>query len=210
MTKEISVNERIRETWDEAKQIVCNACHLTNISYATWIGPLEFLRYEDGVAYILVPNKNELAKVYVQERYARFFVDAIASAAQLDGLISELSVEFTLEESTVESTEAPNTSEERYAPMITRLKHKFTFESFVVGGSNRLAYSAAVAVAEEPGSNYNPLFLYGCPGLGKTHLLQAIGNYICKTAPEKKVLYVTSEEFTNEVVDCIMKTGAKR
>lgn len=205
MTEETLVNERIRETWDEAKQMVRNVCHLTNISYVTWIEPLEFLRYQDGVAYILVPNKNELALGYVQERYISFFVDAIASAAQLDGWISELSVEFTLDPGTGEDAGEQSESEERYAPMIPRLKPKFTFESFVVGGSNRFAYSAAVAVAEEPGATYNPLFLYGCPGLGKTHLLQAIGNYICRTAPEKKVLYVTSEEFTNEVVEHIMK-----
>ena len=205
MSEEISVSERIREKWDEAKEMVRNVCHLTTISYITWIEPLEFLRYENGVAYILVPNKNELALGYVQERFVSFFVDAIASVAELDGLISELSVEFTLDSGTPEKTEEAGVTEERYAPMITSLKPKFSFESFVVGGSNRFAYSAAVAVAEEPGNKYNPLFLYGCPGLGKTHLLQAIGNYICRTAPEKRVLYVTSEDFTNEVVNYIMK-----
>lgn len=208
MTEETSVNERIRETWDEAKQMVRNVCHLTTISYVTWIEPLEFLHYKDGVAYILVPNRNSLALEYVQDRYVNFFVDAIASTARLDDLISEFSVEFTLDPGIGDSVEEQGGLDERYAPMITRLKPKFTFESFVVGGSNRFAYSAAVAVAEEPGSIYNPLFLYGCPGLGKTHLLQAIGNYICRTAPEKRVLYVTSEEFTNEVVEYIMKGQA--
>ena len=130
----------------------------------------------------------------------------MAAAAELDGLIDELSVEFTFDAEEVKARNEEKMSEEKLAQLRASLKPKFTFESFVVGGSNRFAYSAAVAVAEDPGAIYNPLFLYGGPGLGKTHLLQAIGNYICRTAPEQKVLYVTSEDFTNEVIEYI-RTG---
>ncbi len=205
MTEETSVDGRIRQNWEEIKEKVRDMCGLTNISYGTWIEPLEFLRYKDGTAYILITNNNAMALEYVQRRFNSFLVEAIDVVAQLDDIISGLNVVFTLETESEEPVTQEEASQERYAPMLTRLKPKFTFESFVVGGSNRFAYSAAVAVAEEPGSTYNPLFLYGGPGLGKTHLLQAIGNYICRTAPEQKVLYVTSEDFTNEVIDHVMK-----
>ena len=97
MTAEMSINKRIRVSWDKTKQMVRNVCNLTTISYITWIEPLEFLHYKDGVVYVFVPNKNSHALEYVQARYVNYFVDAIASAAQLDGLIAELSVEFTLD-----------------------------------------------------------------------------------------------------------------
>ena len=206
MTDDVSISNRIEEKWDEIKQIVRKECCLTNISYGTWIEPLEFLRYTDGVAYVLLPQNNAMAMDYVKNRFYSFFVEAMAAAAELDGLIDELSVEFTFDAEEVTARHEEKMSEENLAQLWASLKPKFTFESFVVGGSNRFAYSAAVAVAEDPGAIYNPLFLYGGPGLGKTHLLQAIGNYICRTAPEQKVLYVTSEDFTNEVIEYI-RTG---
>jgi chromosomal replication initiator protein len=205
MTDDVSISNRIEEKWDEIKQIVRKECCLTNISYGTWIEPLEFLRYTDGVAYVLLPQNNAMAMDYVKNRFYSFFIEAMAAAAELDGLIDELSVEFTFDAEEVKARNEEKMSEEKLAQLRASLKPKFTFESFVVGGSNRFAYSAAVAVAEDPGAIYNPLFLYGGPGLGKTHLLQAIGNYICRTAPEQKVLYVTSEDFTNEVIDHVMK-----
>ncbi|MBF1019162.1 MAG: ATP-binding protein, partial [Lachnospiraceae bacterium] len=83
------------------------------------------------------------------------------------------------------------------------MNQKYRFETFVVGSNNKFAYSAALAVAESPGEAYNPLFLYGGPGLGKTHLMHSIGHFVLDHMPDKKVLYVTSEQFTNEVIDSI-------
>jgi chromosomal replication initiator protein len=203
MNDDVSISNRIKEKWDEIKQIVRKECCLTNISYGTWIVPLEFLRFADGIAYVLIPQNDARTLEYVKGRFYSFFIEAIAEAAELDGLISELSVEFTFDAKEEKSVNEEKQLEEKHAQLRASLKPKFTFESFVVGDSNRFAYSAAVAVAEDPGAIYNPLFLYGGPGLGKTHLLQAIGNYICRTASEQKVLYVTSEDFTNEVIECI-------
>ena len=88
------------------------------------------------------------------------------------------------------------------------LNPSYTFDSFVVGKNNRFAHSASLAVAESPGEVYNPLYIYGEPGLGKTHLMQSIGHFILNQKPDKKVLYVTSEEFTNEVIDSIRNGNA--
>lgn len=88
-------------------------------------------------------------------------------------------------------------------PFDTRLNPKYTFETFVIGGSNRFAHAAAFAVAEEPAKSYNPLFIYGDSGLGKTHLLHAIGHYTIALHPKKKVRYVSSEEYTNEFINSI-------
>ena len=88
------------------------------------------------------------------------------------------------------------------------LNPKYKFDTFVVGSNNKFAHSASLAVAESPGEVYNPLYLYGGPGLGKTHLMHSIGHFILEQDPDKKVLYVTSEEFTNEVIEsCLLYTS---
>ena len=91
----------------------------------------------------------------------------------------------------------------------SRLNPKYNFENFVTGGSNRFAHAAAFAVAESPAESYNPLFIYGSSGLGKTHLLHAIGHYATKLRPRLKVRYISSEEFTNEFINAIKNSKSE-
>lgn len=86
------------------------------------------------------------------------------------------------------------------------LNEKYTFENFIIGSNNRFAHAAAVAVSENPGKEYNPLFIYGGVGLGKTHLMQAIGNYMYKSNPNTRIIYCTGEVFANEVISAIMNS----
>ncbi len=201
MDENQKIEERIRTHWEDIKETIRRECQLTNISYTTWIEPLVFLKYENETVYIQILKDNSVALDYVDKKFTSFLTVAIGEIAETD----RLRVRYVLQDDDKKESAPDDAAEEQRRRMEARLNADLTFESFVVGSSNRFAYSAAVAVAEDPGNSYNPLFLYGGPGLGKTHLLQAIGNYIISNAPEKKVLYVTSEDFTNEVVKCVMK-----
>ncbi|WP_049946178.1 chromosomal replication initiator protein DnaA [Butyrivibrio sp. WCD2001] len=201
MPEDSLLDEKIKSHWDEIKETIRRECGLSQIVYGTWIEPLIFERYESETAYILISHNNRMAIDYINKRFNAFFVVAISELIGIDSL----QVVYIISDDVANTVIREKKNEEHRIQQGSRLKSKFTFESFVVGDSNRFAYSAAVAVAEDPGNAYNPLFLYGGPGLGKTHLLQAIGNYILHNTPEKAVLYVTSEEFTNEVVEHIMK-----
>ncbi|WP_026512014.1 chromosomal replication initiator protein DnaA [Butyrivibrio sp. LC3010] len=196
MNEDKQLEDLIRENWDYIKEEVKQECALTPISYSTWVEPLTFLRYANETAYILISQDNAMALDYVKRRFMNFFIVAISEITGLD----RLTVEFSLQNDQSKVEEKIEAEKERTSRLITKFNSKFTFENFVVGDSNRFAYSAAVAVAENPGTVYNPLFLYGKAGLGKTHLLQAIGDYICRNNDDKNVLYVTSEDFLNEVV----------
>ncbi|OGO29517.1 MAG: chromosomal replication initiation protein DnaA [Chloroflexi bacterium RBG_16_54_11] len=169
-------------------------------SYDTWVRNAEIVSYEDNVFIIGVPNA-----------YARDWLESRLSSKikrHLCGVLNRtVSVRFILWQSgsdrQVQET-APMLEESEPAPTqskSTAVINRYTFESFIVGSSNRLAHAASLAVAERPAQAYNPLFLYGGVGLGKTHLLHAIGNH-CKNR-NLYVLYVSSEEFTNDLINAI-------
>ena len=129
-----------------------------------------------------------------------------------------IDVSFILNKDTINNEETllndnDKDEESQYSPAIVyeqaNLYPKYRFDTFVVGSNNKFAHSAALAVAESPGISYNPLFLYGGPGLGKTHLMHSIGHFIIEHNPQAKVLYVTSEQFTNEVIESIRSGRAE-
>ena len=165
--------------------------------YSTWLAPSSYVKHTSDCLTIRVPNK--LFSSVIREK----FYDQITAA--LAGIGAENTAIEILEdgEQSADSGETANvniTGDSRHHPT---LNPRYTFETFVVGKSNELAHAAARSVVDEPGMRYNPLFLYGGVGLGKTHLMQSVGNAICTLNPNLKVAYVSSEFFMNELVSAI-------
>lgn len=175
-------------------------------AYERWIQPIQALEFEENHLVLGIPD--DFFKNWVVDHYGSMILaclnDALgAGNGQMEFRIqaaepsAPVSVSFPMASSGPLHAAAPNESV---------LNHKYTFESFVVGPSNRFAQAASQAVADSPAKSYNPLFIYGPVGLGKTHLMQAIGHEILRKNPQAKVLYMTSERFTNQLINAI-KTG---
>ncbi len=170
---------------------------LTEISYNTWIKTIEPFSVSPNTIELVVPT--EFNKGILESRYIPLISNAIKHITSKEyKLIASLP-------SKEPQQRASNTSEQSGSDDLYNsiLNPKYTFDTFVIGNGNRLAHAAAVAVAEAPAQAYNPLFLYGGVGLGKTHLMHAIGHYILTQNPASKVLYVSSEKFTNELINAI-------
>ena len=173
---------------------------LNSLAYETWFSETKLDRIENGKAFIIVSMP--IQKKHLQEKYSDLIKKQIRD---IDGRDYEL--EFILEDEDSEKEEKKIIrNDKKYEKEVvhSNLRSSYTFDSFVVGSSNKFAHAAALAVAEQPGALYNPLFIYGNSGLGKTHLMQAIGNYIVKNS-NNKVLYVTSEQFKDDYINIIKK-----
>lgn len=199
--------ENIRENWTKIKETVRREYNLSDISYHTWVEPLEFYNIEGNVINIIIPSNQSHALNYISSKYNIFFKVTITEMFEQDYDISFL-LEKDIKNIILENgTESSNPySSINYEN--SNLNPKYKFDTFVVGKNNQFAHSASLAVAESPGEVYNPLYLYGGPGLGKTHLMHSIGHFILENNPQMKVLYVTSEEFTNEVIESIRSGNA--
>ncbi len=175
----------------------------TRISYETWIKGLEIQSENNGDIVLL--TSTEFQKNIVDSKYNDLLTNTFNFLTNKDCTVTIVSREELEKQA---KTESPNTGNNIMveAPInyaITNLNAKYTFDSFVVGNNNKFAHAAALAVAEAPASSYNPLYIYGGVGLGKTHLMHAIGNEILKNNKNAKVLYVTSETFTNQLINAI-------
>lgn len=175
---------------------------ITSISYQTWFSETKLHELKDGKAYIIVPMP--IHKKHLQDNYYEIISNKLDeltnSSYELNFLLEEeLSTLIVEKEMKNEREEVEQKSDNYNFNINSNLKPNYNFENFIVGNSNRFAHAAALSVAENPGKIYNPLFLFGNSGLGKTHLMHAIGNYIVETT-NKKVLYVTSEQFREEFV----------
>ncbi|MCK4508359.1 MAG: chromosomal replication initiator protein DnaA [Desulfuromonadales bacterium] len=177
--------------------------------FSTWIKPLKLVKIEQDMVYLEVPNRFVLD--WVKENYSKL----------IQKILSELSavtyrVQFTIDNKVRESIPQKTTAAEIATPTVVKqktiknsysadinLNRKYTFDEFVAGSSNQFAYAAAMAVANNPATTYNPLFIYGGVGLGKTHLVNAIGNAILKKSPQMRICYYTSEKFMNELINSL-------
>ncbi len=199
--------EELVKKWDEILEYLKNDYGISDVSYNSWLKPLELFQIEDNKLYITYNgDQNNMTIGYITRKYATPLKVTIEelTGQQFEEIIfitqdnaNQIKQEKNDEHIKIEET--PVFEDKRMGN--STINPKFTFENFVVGRNNRFAQTAALAVAESPGEFYNPLYIYGGPGLGKTHLMQAIGNYIETENPNTHILYVTSEEFTNEVIE---------
>lgn len=195
--------EIIREKWEEILYTVKAEHELSDISFKTWLKPLQIHSISENVVTILVPSA-QMGVDYISKKYMFPIKVAIA---ELTG--TEYEIEFILpEQARQRESQAALPSGSKHAQFNTAIERanlnpKYTFDTFVVGNNNKFAHAAALAVAESPGKMYNPLFIYGGAGLGKTHLMHSIAHFILSQQPDMKVIYVTSESFTNELIEAI-------
>lgn len=191
----------VMDNWEEILQTLKKEYQISEVPFNTWLKPLKVYTAENNVVTIIVPS--ELAGLglsYISNKYKLPLQVTISVVTGLD----ECEVRF-IPEDEVPEKEIPTYDERvldsRYEE--AHLNPKYTFDTFIVGSNNKFAQAAALAVAESPGDTYNPLFIYGGAGLGKTHLMHSIAHFILEHDENSKVLYVTSEEFTNELIETI-------
>lgn len=192
--------------WDQALLIIEK--ELSKPSFDTWLKPAKALKYQNDIFYISVPN--DFARDWLESRYCTLIQDTLRSIIN-----QQVQVRFEIpSENPVSPQPTPDfqqnsinqNNDENYS---IYLNPKYTFDTFVVGNSNRFAHAASLAVAEAPAKAYNPLFIYGGVGLGKTHLMHAIGHYILEQNSLSRVVYVSSEKFTNELINSIRDDKAE-
>ena len=189
------MSSQLSEIWQKTLDILKSE-FTSEVGFRTWIEPIEPLSMSSTVIVLCVPN--EFLINILNSRYLLLIQSAIQQVT-----FKEYSIKFVLPNESIEETTNDSTSYEQDNAINFMLNPKYTFDKFVIGNNNRFAHAAALAVAESPAKAYNPLFLYGGVGLGKTHLMHAIGHYVLSQNPKAKVLYVSSEKFTNELINSI-------
>ncbi|HCW80625.1 MAG TPA: chromosomal replication initiator protein DnaA [Ruminococcaceae bacterium] len=181
------------ESFSEVWNLVCAYCksRITEIAFSTWISRIEpvTLDFASGVAVLKVPN--ELHRQTIMHYYMDLLEEAFREIFS-----QEIQIRIVTPEETA-------TEKKKKEEIPLNENYEFTFDTFIVGPSNKFAHAASMAVANKPAALYNPLFIYGNSGLGKTHLLYAIRNEISHTHPEMDIVYIKGDEFTNELIEAI-------
>ena len=202
MFRSMNMLEEIKEKWDEILLNIKEEHDISEVSYRTWLLPLIPDSVDKDILTILVPDSAFIS--YVKKKYEFLLKITIE---EITGFQCEL--DFKLKSDVKEPEKenrlinVTNNTVSQLALQNANLNPRYTFDTFVVGKNNNLAHAASLAVAESPGEIYNPLFIYGGVGLGKTHLMHSVAHFILKNNPNAKILYVTSEKFTNELIDAI-------
>lgn len=189
------------ELLNQAKELLKE--EVTQIAYETWFGPMLITEMTDSK--IVLKASSPYAREMLETRYADLVLNTFKFITNKDWTISVFADEDGKngENGGVIVSNNQDLQDPDIEISNKTLNPKYTFDTFVVGNNNRFAHAAAIAVGDKPGESYNPLFLYGGVGLGKTHLMQAIGNRILQNNRSAKILYVTSEKFTNQLINAI-------
>ncbi|MGO1469029.1 MAG: chromosomal replication initiator protein DnaA [Tissierella sp.] len=169
---------------------------LTEVSYNTWLKTITPISLSNKKIVLAAPN--DFTKGILEGRYLNLIKNAVKEVLKED-----YNIEFIIPGEEPVPDKKPVLEKESIDNNRSQLNPKYSFNTFVIGNSNRFAHAASLAVAEAPAQAYNPLFIYGGVGLGKTHLMHAIGHYILSQNPDVKVMYVSSEKFTNELINSI-------
>lgn len=180
--------------WNEVLKLI--KVELTEVSFNTWLKTIEPVNISSNKVILAAPN--EFTKGILVGRYLNLIKNAFTQVTQ-----EELDIQFIIPGEEYSVNIGQSIVQETTDNQRSQLNPKYTFDTFVIGNSNRFAHAASLAVAEAPAQAYNPLFIYGGVGLGKTHLMHAIGHYILSQNPNTKVVYVSSEKFTNELINSI-------
>ena len=174
---------------------------LAEVSYNTWFKVIQPVEIADE--YIILCAPNEFIKNILETRYITLIFNALQQVTSKEYEISIILPDEKRPGAVGRSSQIQGSKGDTYDSNIGMLNPKYTFDTFVIGNSNRFAHAASLAVSEAPAKAYNPLFIYGGVGLGKTHLMNAIGHYILRNNPKTKVVYTTSEKFTNDLINSI-------
>lgn len=202
--------EELKQKWDLIIQTLKEDYDITDMSFRTWIKPIQVYSVVSDKITLLIPENNNdgdgkglsynMRVGYIERKYLAAITLTIA---EIMGREYDVTLMSSIDKEKIDKKQKQKDTSASKNNNIQNLNPNYTFETFVIGNNNNLAHAASLAVAETPGEVYNPLFIYGGVGLGKTHLMQAIAHFIIKTKPELKVLYVTSETFTNELIDSV-------
>ena len=192
----------VKEKWTEIIELLRIEHELSNVSFTTWIQPLKVYDVVDNTVFILV-NMNASVE-YIEKKYLLPLKVCIGEVTGIEYEVVFISDDDErINEIQNMAMEANQKKKTKSVSEKAGLNPKYTFDTFVVGNNNNFAHAASLAVAESPGEVYNPLFLYGGVGLGKTHLMHSVAHFILNKNMKKKVLYVTSETFTNELIEAL-------
>lgn len=191
----------MKEIWNKVLADVGEK--ISQKAYDIWLKPIKLVTLTENLIELEVPNR--FFKDWISENYKNLIRDSLQHLTQ-----QNYTILFQVKENSEEKNEKPKFTERLVAPRALKqsiredgLNPNYTFDAFVVGSCNQFAHAAALAVANMPAKNYNPLFIYGGVGLGKTHLINSIGNQILENDPSANICYTTSERFTNELINCL-------
>ena len=184
----------IKEKWNDILEFMKTEYNITKVAYENWLLTLSVHSVHDNTIIVAVEDSKATMIDFIKNKYGQFLQTAIEELFD-----QKFELQYIAASNVQKETFSSKPKNESY----NNLNPKYTFDTFVIGSNNNLAHAAALAVADSPAEVYNPLFIYGGVGLGKTHLMHSVAHYILDSNPDARVMYVTSEKFTNELIQSI-------